>query len=75
MRKNAMLTVVNPPIDPLGPQAFDLERRIQDVLQEMQLRGQATIPQLRPEERCFSFREILFFLNLELLDRLFFEFG
>eukprot|EP00434_Breviolum_minutum_P003834 symbB.v1.2.003373.t1/scaffold189.1/size277183/10 len=47
VRKNAMLTVVNPPIDPLGPQAFDLERRIQDVLQEMQLRGQATIPQLR----------------------------
>ena len=48
VRKNAMLTVVNPPIDPLGPQAFELERRIQDVLQEMQLRGQATIPQLRP---------------------------
>lgn len=61
VRKNAMLTVVNPPIDPLGPQAFDLERRIQDVLQEMQLRGQATIPQLRPEERCFSFRQVCFF--------------
>lgn len=29
VRKNAMLTVVNPAIDPLGPLAFDLERRIQ----------------------------------------------
>ena len=29
MRKNAMLTVVNPAIDPLGPLAFELERKIQ----------------------------------------------
>ncbi|CAK9091899.1 Mycolic acid-containing lipids exporter MmpL11 [Durusdinium trenchii] len=36
VRKNAMLTVVNPAIDPLGPLAFDLERRIQEVLEEMQ---------------------------------------
>eukprot|EP00913_Durusdinium_trenchii_P018079 g16988.t1 len=47
VRKNAMLTVVNPAIDPLGPLAFDLERRIQEVLEEMQRRGQTTIPQLR----------------------------
>ena len=47
MRKNAMLTVVNPPIDPLGPQAFELETRIQDVLREMESRGQTTIPRLR----------------------------
>lgn len=47
VRKNAMLTVVNPAIDPLGPQAFELEKRIQDVLREMESRGQTTIPRLR----------------------------
>ena len=47
VRKNAMLNVVNPAIDPLGPQAFELEKRIQDVLREMESRGQTTIPRLR----------------------------
>ena len=47
VRKNAMLTVVNPPIDPLGPQAFELDMQIQDVLREMEGRGQTTIPRLR----------------------------
>lgn len=47
VRKNAMLTVLNPVMDPLGPQAFKLEAQVAQVLQEMQLRGRATIPQLR----------------------------
>ncbi|CAE7671957.1 mmpL11 [Symbiodinium pilosum] len=47
VRKNAMLTVLNPVMDPLGPQAFQLQAQVAQVLQEMQFRGRATIPQLR----------------------------
>ncbi|CAE8683168.1 unnamed protein product [Polarella glacialis] len=47
VRKNAMLTVVNPVIDPLGPEAFELQSRISQVLREMEAKGQETIPDLR----------------------------
>lgn len=47
VRKNAMLTVVNPAVDPLGPKAFQLEAEIQSVLRDMQQKGRETIPQLR----------------------------
>jgi len=47
VRKNAMLTVVNPAIDPLGPQAFELEAKVRTVLQDMEDRGKQIIPDLK----------------------------
>eukprot|EP00931_Biecheleriopsis_adriatica_P121421 TRINITY_DN96506_c0_g1_i1.p1 TRINITY_DN96506_c0_g1~~TRINITY_DN96506_c0_g1_i1.p1 ORF type:complete len:915 (-),score=162.03 TRINITY_DN96506_c0_g1_i1:13-2502(-) len=47
VRKNAMLTVVNPAIDPLGPQAFELEAHVSKILRDMEQRGQFRIPGLR----------------------------
>jgi len=47
VRKNAMLTVVNPTIDPLGPESFRLAAQINEVLQEMEKKGQQSIPELK----------------------------